>query len=98
MKIAVLGGSGFVGSAVLRAIEGTAVPAPRLSTDAREVDALLLEAAAHTLDLTGYDVVVNAAGDPDASSTDLDRLVGANALLPVVALRAAEKAGVRRFV
>jgi nucleoside-diphosphate-sugar epimerase len=43
-------------------------------------------------------VVVNAAGDPGACATDLGRLVGANALMPVVALRAAERAGVRRFV
>ena len=44
------------------------------------------------------DVLINAAGNPDASSQDEDGLYGANALLPALLLRAARAAGVRRFV
>jgi nucleoside-diphosphate-sugar epimerase len=110
VRVAVLGGSGFVGGAVTRALAGrdvvvTTVSAPRLRTGARDVPGLLREAGAAvvaeatlTAAFAGIDVVVNASGDPDASATDLDRLVGANALMPVVAARAAERAGVRRFV
>jgi uncharacterized protein YbjT (DUF2867 family) len=108
-KVAVIGGSGFVGSAVLRALSGDdpiRLTAPRLRSSARDVSGLLAEAAARpdesTVELVerldGIDVVVNAAGDPDASSRDLDRLVGANALMPVVTLLAAARAGVRRYV
>jgi len=43
-------------------------------------------------------VLVNAAGDPNASSGDLDGLMGVNAALPTVALRAAKRSGVSRFV
>ena len=42
--------------------------------------------------------MINAAGDPDASSWEADRLFGANALLPLVIHEAARAAGVARFV
>lgn len=109
VRIAVLGSSGFVGRAVSQALACdaavvTGVPAPRLRTSATHVPRLLTEAGAAvgsttlTAAFTEQDVVVNAAGEPDASSTDLSHLMGANTLMPVVALRAAEQAGVRRFV
>ena len=110
-RVAVLGGSGFVGSAVLRALEvhsgvpASTVAAPRLHSTARDPDHLLAQARASGAAIeslaesfAGNDIVVNAAGDPDASSTDTDALVGANALMPTVALLAAARAGVRRFV
>ncbi|NYG59803.1 nucleoside-diphosphate-sugar epimerase [Nocardioides daedukensis] len=48
--------------------------------------------------LSGADVVINAAGNPDASSLDEDVLFGANALLPAILLKASNAAGVGRFV
>jgi nucleoside-diphosphate-sugar epimerase len=104
----VLGGSGFVGSAVLMAlqragIEAEALAAPRLVTGAR-TPASLLEAAGST-DLSdlasairGHDVVVNAAGLATPAAADSEDLLGANALLPAVVARAASAAGARRFL
>lgn len=107
-KIVLVGSSGFVGSAVAEQLSGQAelvrLPAPRLSTPARdEADLARLAAESEALPglvetLRGVDVVINAAGDPDASSLDEDALFGANALLPAVLLRASELAGVPRFV
>lgn len=109
-RTVVLGASGFVGSAILRALrqrpDTTVVgcPAPRLTSSARTVAALAAEAAESSAGghlgaaFTGADVVVNAAGIADAAMTDLDRLTGANALLPLAALLAADAAGVPRFV
>lgn len=81
-RVAVIGGSGFVGSAVVDALsargaEPIVVGAPRLSqvsaADAREG---LRE------QLTGYAAVVNAAGLSDAVSGDDDALDLANGTLP----------------
>lgn len=106
---AVLGGSGFVGSAVVQALKHRgwsvrALPAPRLSMPARYVDAERLpfafesETNALALELTGVHTIVNAAGDPNASSNDLELLLGPNGALPVLVLRAAQRAQVARFV
>jgi nucleoside-diphosphate-sugar epimerase len=104
----VLGGSGFVGSAILRAlgsagVEARTAPAPRLRTAADTPEALT-EAAVRA-DITtlvalmeGHDVVVNAAGLATPSASAGDDLLGANALLPIVLARAAAEARVRRFL
>lgn len=108
MKVAVLGASGFVGSAVVGAlpaeVDVVTVSSPRLSTDGRTAQVLLAEASQHAevrrlvQAFTGVDVIINAAGNPDASSLDEDALYGANALLPAVVLRAATDASVARLV
>jgi nucleoside-diphosphate-sugar epimerase len=104
----VLGGSGFVGSAVLRAlldagIEARAARAPRLTTTAATAGALG-EAAAR-VDITdlravleGAAVVVNAAGLATPAAGGGVELSGANALLPAVVARAAAAAGVGRLI
>lgn len=108
-RVVVVGGSGFVGGAVVEALRGrgaepVVVPAPRLRAAAGSAVALLAEADTmadrDTLvaSLRGADCVVNAAGDPDASSLDEARLLGANALLPAVLALACERAGVPRLV
>src|SRR4051794_34073689 len=106
-RIAVLGASGFVGRAVVQALEGhdvVRVRTPRLSTAARTPDELITKADEHpavaelAAAFAGCDVVINAAGDPDASSLDLDRLYAANALVPRIAVAAAATAGVPRVV
>jgi nucleoside-diphosphate-sugar epimerase len=112
VRVAVLGGGGFVGAAVLRATVGAgagalALRAPRLRSAAGTAGQVLAEAASpavaearHGLAelLRGVEVVVNAAGDSDAAGVDRERLIGANALMPAVAYLAARDAGVRRLV
>lgn len=108
MVVAVFGATGFVGRAVVSALRGLEVRpigAPRLRSDARSLTAALSASSVDThlleqltSELQGVDVVINAAGDPDASSLDGDRLYGANAVVPGVLLRAARAAGVERFV
>lgn len=107
-RIALVGASGFVGSAVAAALEPrvdlVVVRAPRLVTRARSLIGLRSEAACCpavrelAAEIRGADVVVNAAGDPDASSLDEDALFGANALLPAVLHEAVRLAGVRKLV
>jgi len=99
-RIAVMGASGFVGSAVAAAARGAghevmAVRAPRLGTDpAMHDDAIDLLSAK----LAGCDVVVNCAGNPDASAAREEDLRTANAALPGVIGQAAQKAAVPRYV
>jgi nucleoside-diphosphate-sugar epimerase len=69
-------------------------------------DASLLEASESLADehadlvarLDGMDAVVNAAGDPDASSLDSRRLLAANALVPGLLCSVSRRADVPRFV
>lgn len=106
--IAVFGATGFVGSAVKSALADTAevraLASPRLAwtqgTPSLEtlpsVDVSVIERLAD--ELIDVDVVINCAGDPNASSMDRDVLLAANALMPLHLLRACERAGVRRFI
>lgn len=107
--VAVLGSTGFVGSAVVaavraRGVEVLPVPAPRLRTAARSVDQLEAEAArednaALAAALAEADVVINAAGLADATAGGEDDLFGANALLPLAVARAlARREPAARFV
>ena len=107
LRIGVLGASGFVGRAVaerLRAdAEVVALAAPRLApmpidpqgpapvVNSDQVD----EWARRFAEL---DVVINAAGDPNASSMNEDALLAANAVMPLVAYKACAQARVRRFI
>ena len=107
-KVILFGATGFVGSAVAEAMPPghrlVAHSAPRLSTVARSEAELLAASLEYaylkelTAQLMGADVVINTAGNPDASSLDGNDLFGANALLPAILLRAATRAGVKRFV
>ena len=103
----VLGATGFVGAAVVRALEARGVAvrpvrAPRLATGARDLAALRVELASAPVqrhlavlraELDGADVVVNCAGLAQATSSG-DALYGADALLPGV-VAAACPAGAR---
>ncbi|MBD8044283.1 NAD-dependent epimerase/dehydratase family protein [Arthrobacter sp. Sa2BUA2] len=107
---AVLGASGFIGSALATALDRAGITvrhlkAPRISARSTDAAGLLAEAAELadqlrdlTGALTGADVVVNAAGLATPSGADSPELRGANALLPVLVANAADAAGVRRFV
>ncbi len=108
MSWLVIGGSGFVGSAVLRAlaeagIEAHAAPAPRLAATADTPDELVRAAMMVDIDdlratIAGHDVVVNAAGLAAPSAPDGEELLGANALLPAVVARAASAMGAERVL
>lgn len=108
-RIAVLGASGFIGSAIAKesesqGIQVTLLQAPRLSarppnssSEAPEIvpEAVVLALAA---ELQGHDIVINAAGISDAGSHATPELYGANALLPIALARAARRAGLQRLV
>lgn len=107
--VAVVGATGFVGSAVVEALQRrrcrvVTVAAPRLRTALRSAGALLDAASTEPAlgalidSFDGAEAVVNAAGCPDASSWDTELLLGANALLPAVVARAAARSGARRLL
>lgn len=108
---AVIGGSGFVGSAIvdhLRSdgIEVIPVRAPRLSVDhcvsaSELIDGLSgYDEEVHSLaaELDGADVVVNAAGLAAPDSVDSNSLFGANALLPLIVMASSAQAGAMRVI
>ncbi len=106
---AVIGASGFVGSAVASAarscgIEVREVPAPRLHTFATDVAGLLGEARTHDVVavladvLKGCEVVINAAGLATPGASESGALRGANTLLPAVLALAARAGGASRFI
>ncbi|WP_336923657.1 NAD-dependent epimerase/dehydratase family protein [Aquipuribacter sp. SD81] len=104
----VLGGSGFVGRAVLAAAaaaghDARALPAPRLSAPVGSTPEQLLDLARLPAErlapaLAGSDVVVNAAGLAAPGAAASPGLTGADALLPVVVVLAARRAGTPRVV
>lgn len=109
LTVAVAGASGFIGSACVEALTQAGfdvrpVPVPRIQTQARSLDALRAAVdPAHVRDLAedsliGADVLVNAAGQATATSTDLASLLGANTVLPLLLAKAATQAGVGRMV
>ncbi len=106
--MAVIGATGFVGSAAARALESRGasvarVTAPRLpAMRASKATAYIESSPSQLGDLTrelrGVDAVIHAAGLPDASSTDTEALTAANAVLPGLVAAACVRAGVRRLV
>lgn len=96
-NVAVLGASGFIGGAVRDALarrgaRPVPVVAPRVTTSARTREDLQTEQRPECVDLldrelANVDVVVNAAGMPQAVSSSDDALFGANALLPLLVAR-----------
>lgn len=108
-RIGLAGASGFVGSAVAAALaeghEVVPIAVPRLRSGARTVDGVKRAVRAESEALSDLveqldrvHVLINAAGDPDASSVDEDALYGANAVLPALLAAAAAEAGVPRMV
>jgi nucleoside-diphosphate-sugar epimerase len=111
-SVAVVGATGFVGSAVVRHLTGAGwsvrpVTAPRISAgfgdDAarqagRWADADPSRWASLVAGFAGVDVVINAAGLAAPTAPATDELWGANAVLPAVVARAAGAAGAPRLV
>lgn len=107
-RVAVIGGSGFVGRAVVEALQHrhavvSVLHAPRVG-DIEPTDALAfveseppeLESLTHAL--RGYDVVVNTGGISDAASPRRQSLVAANGVLPGLIAAASRRVGTKRFV
>ncbi|MGH3764952.1 MAG: NAD-dependent epimerase/dehydratase family protein [Pseudonocardiaceae bacterium] len=106
----VLGGSGFIGSACVAALQragwnARAQPTPRLATSARSLPELAKELPRHKVEIDQLaealdvaDVVINAGGMSTPTAGNSDTLFGANSLLPGVVALAARQAGVFRFV
>lgn len=106
-RVAVIGASGFVGAAVSGALEARGhvverLHAPRLPAidpdEAAEFVSSMPLLDELTGRLEGTVAVVNAAGEPDASSRDVRALTAANAALPGVVATSAVAAGVPRVV
>lgn len=108
---AVIGGSGFIGSAIVAQAEHrgnsvVVVPAPRLFLGPRstlpQVEALVVSARRELSDLvtalSAVDIVVNAAGVAAPDSSETAELFGANAALPRLVQSAAARAGSSLFV
>lgn len=110
MKVAVVGASGFVGSAVVAACgqagwEVLRVSAPRVAASVCSVADVRVEVqkrpdvvAGLTDRFADCDAVVNAAGCAEALSSDQNTLRGANAVVPGLLVAATRAADVRRFV
>lgn len=107
VKVVVVGASGFVGGQVCDALEARGVTvircsAPRLG-GAREAEAVaaverFAADPAMVEEWSGAVAVVNAAGNPDASSRDADALAAANGVLAGVLGRLTSQADIARFV
>lgn len=105
-RVAVVGGSGFVGQSVIsqlavRHVDAVIVSAPRLKCAPESVSTAWRNNTLTgdlAMALSDFDVVINCAGAPDASSRDTLGLFGANGALPGVVAAAAQRAGVQRFI
>jgi nucleoside-diphosphate-sugar epimerase len=107
--VSILGGTGFVGQAIVQAFlqKGWSVrtiPAPRLIFTGEIPESVLptelfsSEILRLSEQLKSSVAIVNAAGDPNASSQNLTSVLGPNAALPIIVKRAAEMAKVARYV
>lgn len=109
-SVAVVGASGFVGAAVVRALEASEfkvakVRAPRLATlEVRNPHKGALPAPPPEVygsllaAFQDIDVVVNAAGISDAQSRNKKDLFAANSVLPMIVGQACRDAKVQRFI
>ncbi|TFC47187.1 NAD-dependent epimerase/dehydratase family protein [Cryobacterium shii] len=110
-KWAVVGASGFIGAALVAELRAQGhdvvdVVAPRLVLNPKGTARDAIEYLARSAEAVdglaaacdGADVVVNAAGLALPGSAASDSLSGANALLPLVVLRAAERVKATRVV
>lgn len=103
-RVAVIGASGFIGTAVVQALESQGyatvkIRAPRLHSAGTEGHSSADEAIEYLIEnMRDVSVVINAAGDPDASSLDSAALLATNGLLPGLIARAANAANVERFI
>ena len=107
LRIGVLGASGFVGKAVAESLradaEVVAFAAPRLAPRPIDPQGPTPVVNSDQVDewaqrFAELDVVINAAGDPNASSMNEDALLAANAVMPLMAYKACAQARVRRFI
>lgn len=107
-RVVVFGASGFVGTSVTQALrrrgaDVVTARTPRSAPTPEERIEAAIEQTLHENDglvelMTGADAVVNAAGDPDASSLDREGMIAANAVVPGVLAALCTRAGVPRFV
>ena len=107
LRIGVLGASGFVGRAVAESLragaEVIALAAPRLAPTPIDPQGPAPVVNSDQVDqwaqrLAELDVVINAAGDPNASSMKKDALLAANAVMPLLVYEACARARVHRFI
>lgn len=99
-RVAVVGASGFVGSAVTEALQRRGasvvrVRAPRLTATPEDAEAVASRDVPGLPPASGLAAVVNAAGVADATSGDEGELFGANAALPGVLARWCATSGTR---
>ena len=106
-RVLVVGASGFIGSAVVHALEARDIElltahAPRLppipAGDAAQLAREQVPKPEIVKLLSMADVVVNAAGISDAAGADEAELTAANAAMPAMLARLARAADVRRFL
>jgi len=111
VRFAVLGASGFVGSAIVQHLRGDGcevveLRSPRVVLSPNVQDpyqVVSLGESHHAVDeleasFIGIDVVINAAGISAPDDGPSPELYGANSLLPAIAAWAAERAGVKRVI
>ncbi|GAA2021955.1 hypothetical protein GCM10009740_08490 [Terrabacter terrae] len=107
IRVAVVGSSGFIGSAVCAALQARGadilpIQAPRVRMSDSAPSQVPDEYRQHVDDLAkalrGARVVVNAAGISTATTGDRAAVFGANGLLPGLVGAAAKQAGVERFI